>query len=148
MKNQPYYLPVSPEYAPGPSGAKSTSAVQDPLTAFVTGKVRILATTIDQIVDEIEERQNLGEKVMKEIVMRMSDLKEPLYQVAPFGSSPLTVGDPRRRAAIEKALLTLETEHRREEVATWKDVAGLKRELREIAREYEEEKNRARVMSV
>jgi hypothetical protein len=121
--------------------------MSDPLTAFTQGKVRILGQTIDQIVTEIEERQVLGDRLTHEIDLRMTDLKEPLYQVAPFGSSPVTVGDPRRRAAIEKALLSLETERRREEVGTWKDISGLKRELRDVVREYEEDKIRARVMS-
>lgn len=119
----------------------------DPLTNFANGKVRVLGQTIDQIVMSIEERQVLGERLVHEIDLRMSALKEPLYQVAPFGSSPLTIGDPRRRAVLEKALLSLETERRREEVGTWKDVAGLKREMRDAVREYEEEKNRLRVMS-
>ncbi|MCC6699784.1 MAG: hypothetical protein IT365_29445 [Candidatus Hydrogenedentes bacterium] len=147
MRKELYYLPVAPQYSPGQPIRTTTAATSDPLTAFTQGKVRILGQTIDQIVTDIEERQDLGERLTHEIDLRMTDLKEPLYQVAPFGSSPVTVGDPRRRAAIEKALLSLETERRREEVGTWKDISGLKRELRDVVREYEEEKNRARVMS-
>lgn len=147
MRKAPYYLSVAPEYASSQPTRTAAVPTSDPLTAFTQGKVRILGQTIDQIVTDIEERQVLGDRLTHEIDLRMTDLKEPLYQVAPFGSSPVTVGDPRRRAAIEKALLSLETERRREEVGTWKDISGLKRELRDVVREYEEEKSRARVMS-
>lgn len=147
MNSQPYYLPVAPTYLPPRNARLPTPSNSDPLEQLVSSRLRALGRSIDQVVEEIEGREKLGEEVLLSIDLQMSRLKEPLYQVAPFGSSPLTVGDPRRRSAIEKCLFTLECERRKEELGTWKDVSGLKRELREIVREYEEERDRAKVMS-
>lgn len=147
MNTQPYYLPVAPGYLPPRNARLPTTSNSDPLEQLVSSRLRALGRSIDQVVEEIEGREKLGEGVLLSIDLQMSRLKEPLYQVAPFGSSPLTVGDPRRRSAIEKCLFTLECERRKEELGTWKDVSGLKRELREIVREYEEERDRAKVMS-
>ena len=147
MNTQPYYLPVAPGYLPPTHGNPTNRANSDPIEQLVSSRLRALGGSIDQVVEEIEGREKLGEEVLLSIDLQMSRLKEPLYQVAPFGSSPLSVGDPRRRSAIEKCLFTLECERRKEELGTWKDVSGLKRELREIVREYEEERDRARVIS-
>ena len=72
--------------------------------------------------------------------------KELLYQVAPHGSATFTIGDPKRRTGIEKAIATLEAEKRHETGSAWKDIAGLNKELRILLREHEEEKRRQRVI--
>ena len=50
---------------------------------------------------------------------------------------------PARR---EKEIAALEAERRREQSGTWKDVASLKRELRLLLRERDEEKRRQQVI--
>jgi len=163
MRTEPYYMPHCPKYSfianaselrlassvnpflNGPTTAGDRQST-DPLDDLLTGRLRTLGQSIDQILEEVESRQRLGERIIESIDRQMCMLKEPLYMTAPFGPSTVTVGDPRRRTAIEKELASLETEKRHEEVGTWKDVAGLKRELRELWRDYDSEKQRSRVM--
>lgn len=78
----------------------------------------------------------------------MCELKGAWHRVAPWENSPITVGDPKRRSAIEKLLADLEAEKRRETTSCWKDVASLQKELRELHRELAEEKRKSQVMSV
>lgn len=165
MRTEPYYIPHCPKYSfitsaselklvssgnpflngPATPGDRQSA---DPLDDLLTGRLRTLGRSIEQIVEETESRQRLGDRIIESIDLQMCRLKEPLYLTAPFGSSVVTVGDPKRRTAIEKELAALETEKRHEEVGTWKDIAGLKRELRELWREYDLEKQRARVMQI
>jgi len=163
MRTEPYYMPHCQKYSFIASGSvlrpvssenpclngHTTPGDRQPadtLDDLITGSLRTLGQSIEQILEEIDARQRLGERIIESIDKQMCMLKEPLYMTAPFGPSTVTVGDPRRRTAIEKELASLETEKRHEEVGTWKDVAGLKRELRELWRDYDTEKQRARVM--
>ena len=118
----------------------------DPLEMLMAGKLRIIEAAIEQITDEIENRENLQRVLLETIDNAICDQKEALYQVAPHGSSPFTVGDSKRRASIEKELAALESEKRKETCSAWKDIASLKRELRELLREHNEEERRQRVI--
>ena len=118
----------------------------DPLERFVVGKLRILEAAIEELTKEIEEREKLRDTTLHVIDRTLCEQKELLYQVAPYGSSPFTVGDSKRRCGIEKELSTLEAEKRRETTAAWKDTANLKKELRELLREHAEEKRRQQVV--
>ena len=69
-------------------------------------------------------------------------------RISPYEGAPFTIGDPRRRSSIEKELADLEGEKRRETTSAWKDIAALQKELRELQREYLEEKRKQRVMSI
>ena len=118
----------------------------DPLERFVVGKLRILEAAIEEVTREIEERRKLRDATLQVIDKALCEQKELLYQVAPHGSSPFTVGDSKRRSGIEGELSALEAEKRRETTAAWKDTANLKKELRELLREHAEEKRRQQVV--
>lgn len=118
----------------------------DPLGKFVAGKLAILNAAIEQVATEVEEREKLRDRTLHDIDKAICEQKELLYQVAPHGSSPFTIGDSKRRSSIEKELSTLEAEQRRETTAAWKDIANLKKELRALLREEAEEKRRQEVI--
>jgi len=158
MKSTPYYVPYSPKYTCSGSanGSRPNSyeialpqdlflpqtLSSDPLEAFVQGKLRILEAAIAQVLKEIEQRELLRDVMLDAIDNQMCELTTSLMAVAPWGDSPSTVGDPRRRAALEKEISALDAEKRHETTATWKDIANLKKELRELLREYHEEKRK------
>ena len=119
-----------------------TGGIED----LVFAKLNSAEVTLDQITEEIEAREKLHERLLYELDHEICVQGEALLQVAPHGSSPFTVGDSRRRSALEADLARLKGEKRHEEVAAWKDVASLKREFRELLREYEVEKHRQQVM--
>ena len=162
MKSTPSYVPFSPKYVcsgnanelkpsyseisvPTLSGIER-DVRQDPLNAFLSGKLRIIEHTIRQITDEITKRELLQEITLDAIDNEMCRLRTALFATAPYGDSPFTLGDPRRRAALEKEIASLQAEKRSEETAAWKDIAGLKKELREVLREYLEERRKQQVM--
>ena len=118
----------------------------DPLEMLMAGKLRIIETAIEQITNEIEDRENLQKVLLDTIDDQICDQKEALNQVAPHGSSPFTVGDSKRRASIEKELAALEAEKRKETCSAWKDIANLKKEMRDLLREHNEEKRRQQVI--
>ena len=157
MKSTNYYVTNSPKYSsnasannwkPGslPAGTLSEPPATDPLESLVSGKLAIIEAGLKQVTEEIEERHTLHEQLVEELDRQLCIQNEALLQVAPHGNMPSTVGDPRRRSAIEKELATLEGDKRHEHIAVWKDVASLKRELRELSREFYEEKQRQSVM--
>ncbi|HQN00965.1 MAG TPA: hypothetical protein PLL36_07820 [Candidatus Hydrogenedentes bacterium] len=118
----------------------------DPLEMLLAGKLRIVEASIEQITQEIEGREDLRNSMLNAIDKELCQQKELLYQVAPHGSATFTIGDPKRRTGIEKAIATLEAEKRHETGSAWKDIAGLNKELRILLREHEEEKRRQRVI--
>jgi hypothetical protein len=113
---------------------------------LLAGKLRIVEASIEQITQEIEGREGLRDGMLNSIDKELCQQKELLYQVAPNGSSTFTIGDPKRRSGIEKAIATLEAEKRKETGSAWKDTANLNKERRELWREREEEKRRQRVI--
>lgn len=119
----------------------------DPLDRFIARKLTVTEAGIRQVAKEIEARIRLRDRQLQAIDEDIAHLKERLYQAAPWGhASPFGVGDAKRRGNIESQLAALEVEKRREESSAWRDVAGLKRELRELVREYEEEKRKQEVV--
>jgi hypothetical protein len=158
-----YYVPVHPQYCIGTLNAASssqsslataantarslaTSNGADPIDSFLSEKTRILKTAIRQVLEHIAERESLRDEMVAQINDQQCDAKGRLYRVAPYGDAPLTIGDPRRRSAIEKELTDLEGEKRREMVSAWKDISTLRKELRERFIEYLEERQRQRVL--
>ena len=158
MKSMPYYVPCFPKYIC--SGSENNlnqslsetclptnlmlpgTVTSDPLEAFIQGKLRILEAAIAQVLKEIEERELLRDVTLDGIDKQMCELNTALMAVAPWGDSPSTLGDPRRRGSLEKEIAALVAEQRHETTATWKDIASLKSELRELVREYHEEKRK------
>jgi hypothetical protein len=147
-----YSIPLFPSYI---SNGNETALKENshglgheplPVEDFLAKKLRIIAASIHQILREIQQRERLSEQTIREIDEQLCQQKSLLHEVAPHGSSPFTLGDPRRRSTLERDLAALEQEKRREHLSAWKDVSSLKRELRELIREYQEEQRRQQVM--
>ncbi len=159
MTSQPYYVPLYPNYSLPKSDENSKHdlsetlkpksahiVVDDPIAQFLSDRLRIIERTIREVVEEIASRERLNAKVIDAIGKDELVQKERLFQVAPNGTAVFTVGDPRRRSAIESEIAALQKERRHEDLAQWKDISGLKRDLRELLREYREESRRSRVL--
>lgn len=164
MKSTAYYVPLYPKYRSignVDESKQNSSPIQQSLVPtngptvsegsfdlFLIGKLQVVEASIEHVMEEIQTREVLRDKLVQEIDQASCRQRELLMQTAPHGSSTFTVGDSRRRAGIEKELAALDVERRREFTSAWKDVAQLKKELRTLLREYEEEKRRERVMTV
>ena len=140
-------LGVESTFGELPIKAREEALPTDPLDRFLSRKLSIREASIAQVVREIQSRIRLRDRLLASMDQDMTRLKEKLYQAAPWGeSSPFSVGDARRRAALEGQLSALEVEKRKEETSAWRDVASLKKELRELLCEYEEEKRKLEVI--
>lgn len=146
IKNDNISKPVSSPYSTQSLGISKVHHTENLLENFIAGKLRILEKGINQITEDIDERQKLHDKLLEEINKELCGQKSLLFQVAPNGSAPFTIGDPRRRGTIEKEIASLKGEKRREETLSWKDITTLKKELRLLFREYYEEKQRQQVI--
>ena len=164
MKSTPYYVPVHPNYICNWSEsslkrnsseiatATDRSFLQnkdaDLLSSFLSDKLAIIEASIRQVMSHIAEREQLRDQMLAEIDLQSAAAKSLLMRISPYEGAPFTIGDPRRRSSIEKELSDLEGEKRRETTSAWKDIAALQKELRELQREYLEEKRKQRVMSI
>ncbi len=113
---------------------------------MISGRQTIIEAGIKQVDEEIEVRYHLHYRLVEELDRQLCLQKEALMQVAPHGNFPFTVGDPRRRSALEKDLASLEGDKRHEMIAVWKDVASLKSERRTLLQELYSEQQRQSVM--
>ena len=120
----------------------------DLLSSFLSDKLAIIEASIRQVMSHIAEREQLRDQMLAEIDLQSAAAKSLLMRISPYEGAPFTIGDPRRRSSIEKELSDLEGEKRRETTSAWKDIAALQKELRELQREYLEEKRKQRVMSI
>ena len=120
----------------------------DLLSSFLSDKLAIIEASIRQVMSHISEREQLRDQMLAEIDLQSAAAKSLLMRISPYEGAPFTIGDPRRRSSIEKELADLEGEKRRETTSAWKDIAALQKELRELQREYLEEKRKQRVMSI
>lgn len=143
MQSTNYYVPNYPNYIWKPPSATSSS---DPVEEFFNDRLRIVRATIQQVLNEIETRETLSEQTLRKLDAEICEAGERLLQIAPHGSSTFTIGDPRRRASIEGEIAALEKEHRQEQISKWKDTAALKHELRELLREYMDEKRKEKAL--
>jgi len=138
--------PAYGEENPLPDIFRDQKDSSDPIAGFVQNKLLIIESAIKQVMGEISQREILLAELLEDIEQQICIQKEMFFRVAPYGASFITEGDPKRRVAIERTLAELECEKRREQASAWKDIASLKRELRELFREYNEEKRKQRVM--
>ena len=157
MKSTNYYVMNSPKYdcsgngnewKPGSStaAALSDTTSKDSLESLISGRVTIIEAGIKQVEEEIDVRYSLHNRLVEELDRQLCIQKGALMQVAPYGNLPFTVGDPRRRSALEKEMATLEGDKRHEMIAVWKDVASLKSERRTLLQELYSEQQRQSVM--
>ena len=120
---------------------------EDPFESVFRGKRSVLKAAIQQVVREIRERKALHTHLNERLNDMHCTHKSRLYRAAPWGDeSPFSLGDHRRRAAIEKELAAVDAERRREKAACLKDIAALKKELRTLIREYLDEIRKEQVM--
>jgi hypothetical protein len=124
----------------------STSLSRGLADSFLAAKVRIVEESIQQIEEEIEAREALRDSLLETIDKELCAQKECLFAAAPYGSSVVTIGDTKRRSSLESEIARLEAEKRHEGTSAWKDIANLKRELRELLRERQELRRQEQVM--
>ena len=110
----------------------------DPLESFLSAKRQILAKSALDVLGLIYDREQLHREQVGHIELEECKVGTGLLEIEGWavGTDP---GIDRRRDSLEGHLLSLSRERRSQEVATWRDTARLRGDLRTILGELESE---------
>lgn len=142
-----HYLPVaSPRSAGDSLGLDSTVSHGDPIDRFLDSKKEVLLNSSKGILEQIYERLSIRDGNLYEIDQRIGRADSILDQLDVFELGALPVID-KRKAIIEKELITFEQEKRFEQVACWRDVSRLQGQLLELKQQIDSQSNRQRLIN-
>ena len=104
---------------------------------LLTQDVRTLREWIDEVSQEIESRRELKRGLVSKLLKGVEKVQYLIDEIEHWepGYKPSVDG---RRTGLEKEYLALKREERMQELNTWRDVSILKRQLRELLKEYRE----------
>jgi len=114
----------------------------DPLGSFLSAKREFWATSVEDILGRISEREHIRRENIYQVDYESCQMRTRLYQLDHWrrGFDPQV---ERIQVQIEREMSSLEREKRFEEVACWRDVTRLSGELREALRELSLEERKA-----
>ena len=115
----------SPE--PGPKFFDIDSYFQDRVATSKRG--------VDQVWKELESRAEMNGKFISEIDSQVRYIQFSLEKFTGWGVGYNTSVDVKRNH-LERQLQQLRTERRAVELRTWEDLVRLRKELREVVKEY------------
>ena len=117
-----------------------------PLDQFLDRKKRFAAHSVQDILGLIYERESLRYDMTDAINQERCYIKGKLLETGQWitGLNPQL---DKSRGQLEKNILALDQEIRREEVACWRDTTRLKTELREALREFDQEKHKTGLLT-
>ncbi len=108
-------------------------------------KVDSLKETVDEIEELIRERKILSSNFIKEAEKMKSSINNFLMENAPKGENDSEF--IRERTDLRKKQVEISEIQLNEQIACWKDIALLKKELREREKELLEKKSRTEMIS-
>jgi len=99
-------------------------------------KLEILAEAIEEVNQDIQERERISQQVQDKIGTDIFDLEFELRELKKWA---LGANDSieARRLGLERELLDLRQQKRSECIRKWSDISSLKRKKREFIMEYE-----------
>jgi len=118
----------------------------DPLDHFFTGKRVFAASRIENILGLIYEREQLRENNLLRIDENACSVQDRLFPFE-YWSPGINAEVDKVRTNLEREIIGLDREKRMEEVACWRDVARLRAELDEAAREFGRERAKESLLS-
>ena len=141
-----YAVPYTSEPIDALTSEFELSNLEGSLERFLGRKKNFAARSVQDILGLIYERETI-----KYDMARIID-----YERCHMGTQLLEIGDwktgdnaqlDKTRGQIEKNVIALNQEKRREETACWRDVTRLKSELREALREFDQEHHKNNLLS-
>lgn len=115
-----------------------------PVDYVLTEKLYSLRRNIEHIRKEIRTRWQIKERFQKEMDYQISESAFSLKNLQK--GLGYNTGVDMKRNSLEMELLRLRSERRSHALRTWKDIIGLRKELREAMKEYEMLKRMRRVV--
>ncbi len=144
-----YGVPVRREYLPSveAEGTDDEAPEQptDILNVLVGERLRFFERVIADLKAQIEERKELGARLKRLVDQEWCEAKARLFELDIWPMGSIRSIDQRRQA-IDGELAALETEKRTEDVACFRDIGLIKRDLREWERRYNDIARRAWVI--
>lgn len=107
-------------------------------------KVNSLKETVEEIEFLIKERMNLSNNFIKEGEKMKSSIKNFLMENAPKGEDDSEFA--RERSELRKKEIEISEIQLNEKIGCWRDIALLKKELREQEKELNEKSSRAELL--
>ena len=113
------------------------SDVMDTFRRLVSQDTDGLREWIEEISQEIESRRELRQKLVSKLEDGMENVRALIDDIHHWepGYKPSVNG---RRTNLERECLALRREERLQELNAWRDISALKRQLRELLKEYKE----------
>ena len=111
------------------------AAKDKPVDYVLSEKLYSLKKNVEHVRQEIKTRWQLKERFQKEMDYQISQAADSFNQLQK--GVGYNVGVDMKRNALEQELLKLRSERRSHAVRCWKDIIGLRKELREVMKEYE-----------
>ncbi|MBU3923856.1 MAG: hypothetical protein KJ592_02990 [Nanoarchaeota archaeon] len=110
------------------------------------GKVKLdsLKERIFEIEEMIKERESLSRKFVKEGESMKTNIHNFLLENAPKGEDDSEFS--RERSELRKKQIEISEIQLKEKIQCWNDIALLKKEMRESAKELNEKKSRAEML--
>ena len=119
------------------AGSERHDDVMSTLSKLMSQDVQTLKQWMDEVSREIESRKELKLELvsrLRDSVDEVQSLIDGIEHWEP-GYRPSVDG---RRTGLEKEFLSLGREERLQELNAWRDISILKRQLRELLKEYME----------
>jgi len=105
-------------------------AKENVFEVMISEKIADIRGLISQIENEIKERTGIDESVLTEIQEDILKVRNKILEVEQFSGSTQSGHPFPKIDTLEKEVITLEGQKRFENVAFWRDLTGLRRELR------------------
>jgi hypothetical protein len=119
----------------------SSDKINDIMKDIQSEKITALKRVIDEINELIAERRALSEKIILEINDISAKVDSMLMQIP--SASPENY---RERMTLKEKQIMVEETKVKERVECWRDVANLKRELRERIKEFVDQEGKNSIM--
>lgn len=124
--------------------SKKTWNTSNELDTVGKAKLTSLKERITEIEEMIEERKSLSRKFIKEGENMKTNINNFLMENAPKGEDDSEFA--RERAELRKKQIEISELQLNEKVGCWRDIALLKKEMRETANELNEKESRAEIL--
>ncbi len=111
---------------------------------FSVGKAKVesLKDLVEEVNQQIAERQNLSAQFMREAEKMKREINNFLLESSPKNNQDMSEF-ARERAELRKKQIDISETQLNEKVGCWRDIAELKAELRERVKELTEKESRA-----
>ena len=119
------------------SEADEESDVMGMFGRLVSQDIEALKEWIEEVSQEIETRKELKRELVSKLQDGVESVRSLVDEVEHWepGYKPSVNG---RRTNLEKECLALKREERLQELNAWRDISMLRRQLRELLKEYKE----------